>query len=108
MVKGLNVNDQDYDMRTPLHLAAQAGHLEIVQFLVEHGTNINAKDRWGATPLTDTSQDDIKAYLIKNGAVMGKELPQNPLPTCSITDEQFRLFYAAHQNDLLLIQRLNI
>jgi hypothetical protein len=108
VVKGLNVNDQDYDKRTPLHLAAQAGHMEIVQYLVEHGTNINVKDRWGATPLNDTTRDDIKAYLIKNGGVMDKEMPQNPLPICSITDEQFRLFYAAHQNDILLIQRLNI
>jgi glutaminase len=30
IVKGLNINDTDYDSRTPLHLAAQAGHVELV------------------------------------------------------------------------------
>ena len=61
--------------------------MEIVQFLLEQGANINVTDRWGATPLNDTANDEIKAYLIKNGAKMGKEMPQTPLPTCSITDD---------------------
>jgi len=30
IVKGLNINETDYDSRTPLHLAAQAGHVELV------------------------------------------------------------------------------
>jgi glutaminase len=32
----------------------------------------------------------------------------NEVPTCSIGDEQFRLFYAAYYNDIILMQRLNI
>lgn len=35
-VKGLDINQGDYDQRRPLHLAAQAGHIEIVKYLVEH------------------------------------------------------------------------
>jgi hypothetical protein len=30
------------------------------------------------------------------------------LPICGIGDDQFRLFYAAFYNDILLMQRLNI
>lgn len=30
------------------------------------------------------------------------------MPICGIGDEQFRLFYAAYYNDILLMQRLNI
>ena len=75
VVKGLNINDTDYDKRTPLHLAAQAGHIDIVQYLVERGSNINAKDRWGATPLNDATNQEIKEYLIKQGAQKGKEMP---------------------------------
>ena len=33
------------DNRTPLHIAAQQGHLKIVQKLVEEDANINAKDK---------------------------------------------------------------
>ena len=42
IVKGLNINDADYDGRTPLHLACQAGHAEVVQFLLENGANVNS------------------------------------------------------------------
>jgi glutaminase len=50
---GLNLDDGDYDQRTPLHLAASYGHLEIVSFLVSVGIKVNPRDRWGATPLSD-------------------------------------------------------
>jgi hypothetical protein len=102
-VKGLNINDSDYDRRTPLHLAAQAGHMEVVHYLVEQGADINAMDRWDATPLNDAANDEIKTYLLSKGAKKGKEQPKIALPVCSINDEQFQLFYAAHQNDILLM-----
>lgn len=35
---------------TPLHFAAEGGHLEIVKYLVAHGANMSAED-WGVTPL---------------------------------------------------------
>jgi glutaminase len=34
-VQGLNLNQGDYDKRTPLHLAAAAGHLDIVKYIVD-------------------------------------------------------------------------
>ena len=51
--KKVNINQGDYDNRTPLHLAAAEGHFNIVQFLVENNADINAKDRAGTTPLSE-------------------------------------------------------
>ena len=48
-----DMNQGDYDARTPLHLASANGHFHIVKFLVEIGVNVNPVDRWGATPLND-------------------------------------------------------
>lgn len=53
----------DYDQRTALHVAASEGNLEIVNFLLENGTLVNQRDRYGHTPLDD-------AYISKNTAVI--------------------------------------
>ena len=35
----------------PLHQAAQTGDLTLAQKLISQGTDINAQDKWGRTPL---------------------------------------------------------
>ena len=34
---------------TPLHLAAEAGHVDAVTYLVENGANIDSKDNYGVS-----------------------------------------------------------
>lgn len=49
----------DYDRRTCLHLAASEGNLHIVSELCSRSgeVDINAKDRWGGTPLVDAIRE---------------------------------------------------
>ncbi len=42
---------RDYDQRTPLHVAATNGSVEIVRFLLHRGAKVNSVDRWGQTPM---------------------------------------------------------
>ena len=63
---GGNPNTGDYDHRTPLHLAAAEGHLEITKVLVLSGASVHAKDRFGTTPLQEAllnKRDEVATFL---------------------------------------------
>ena len=42
---------QDYDFRTPLHIAAVKNRSDIAHLLINRGAKVNAIDRWKRTPL---------------------------------------------------------
>lgn len=50
---GIPLERGDYDLRTPLHLAAAEGHDDVVRYLLGQGVDPNPRDRWGGTPLSD-------------------------------------------------------
>ena len=41
--------------RTPLHTAALNNKIEAVAALISHGADVNARTKWGMTPLMDAS-----------------------------------------------------
>ncbi|GBG34800.1 Protein kinase, putative [Hondaea fermentalgiana] len=49
------VSAADYDQRTALHVASSEGHLEVVNFLLEAGSLVNQRDRYGHTPLDEAA-----------------------------------------------------
>lgn len=75
---GADVNDQNNTSReTPLHVAADSEHFELIRALVHAGSHINAQDINGRTALHyisygSTKDDDnnvnIAKFLIENGA----------------------------------------
>ena len=79
--KGVDVNTEDEFGFTPLHFAAWVGHKEIVELLIENGSDVNAKivsgPIQGSTPLdlaTLFNQSEIAALLRKHGGKTKKEL----------------------------------
>ncbi|XP_066550266.1 60 kDa lysophospholipase isoform X2 [Amia ocellicauda] len=73
---GSSLSGEDYDGRTPLHIAACEGHLKVVQYLLCHGATVYAKDRYGATPLTNAVKfrhNDVIKLLRKTGAHLSQE-----------------------------------
>jgi ammonium transporter Rh len=78
-------NNGDYDRRTPLHLAASEGHLNVIQYMVvlieenkdKYGQKfpkdswINQEDRFGHTALDDSikyGHHSVSDFLRANGA----------------------------------------
>ncbi|CAK9166231.1 unnamed protein product [Ilex paraguariensis] len=53
LANGINPNSKDYDLRTPLHLAASEGLYLIANLLLEAGASVFSKDRWGNTPVDE-------------------------------------------------------
>ena len=70
--RGADPNAVDYGDITPLHIAAECGHLNITKILIKHGAKVNAETRISKfTPLHKAVQqnwEDIIEILIQNGA----------------------------------------
>eukprot|EP00004_Rigifila_ramosa_P019012 TRINITY_DN4798_c0_g1_i1.p1 TRINITY_DN4798_c0_g1~~TRINITY_DN4798_c0_g1_i1.p1 ORF type:complete len:1400 (-),score=345.14 TRINITY_DN4798_c0_g1_i1:632-4831(-) len=90
----------DYDKRTPLHLAASSGALNIVRFLVDEAkVPIDPIDRWGSTPFDNAIQSqfpEVVAFFQSRGCV----------PTAALKDFTTELFAAAAAGDLQKIKNL--
>ncbi len=73
IVLGANLNWQDEDdfNRTPLHMAASRGKVEIAKILIDAGANVNVQNEWDNTPLHLAAMDgeiEIAQMLIDAGA----------------------------------------
>ncbi|XP_063163484.1 poly [ADP-ribose] polymerase tankyrase-2 isoform X2 [Candoia aspera] len=75
-----NVNCRDTQGRhsTPLHLAAGYNSLDVAEYLLQHGADVNAQDKGGLIPLHNAASygaDDVSALL-------AAAMPLSALPSC--------------------------
>jgi ankyrin repeat protein len=57
--------------RTPLHAACEKGHVEVVEFLLRHDAELDARDEDGNCPLhtaTENQQTQVVQLLLDNGS----------------------------------------
>ena len=60
----IDVNIQDNEDRTPLHVACQANQLKCIELLLSAGADISLKDKRGQTPIALTKKPEIlKLFL---------------------------------------------
>jgi len=101
---GSDVNAEDEDGATALHLAAKQGRKEVAELLITRGANVNARcgkqsDEFGKTPLhfaLEAGQEDLARLLIANGADVNA--------TC--WDQSMPLGIAAYEGDKDMVELL--
>ena len=81
-----DVNGANYEGRTPLHIAASGGSLEVVDLLIELGSAVSPLDSSGNTPLDDALRQGyakVAVHLEAKGAYSGvsfRKLAQSKTP----------------------------
>ncbi|XP_039820792.1 potassium channel KOR2-like isoform X2 [Panicum virgatum] len=60
---GVDPNCKNYDRRTPLHIAAAEGLHLVASMLIGFGADVQAKDRWGNTPLDEGRRCSCKPLV---------------------------------------------
>jgi ankyrin repeat protein len=68
---GIEVDTQDGDGRTPLSLAAERGHYDVVRILSKHGANRELNDSNGQRPVD---------YALRHGPVTHRCILRNWMP----------------------------
>lgn len=79
----LNINDQNNNGFTPLHIITQKGNLEIVNLLIDKGALLDIKSNYGNTALHYAIQnkyEDVSKLLIDKGADVNIVNNQNVYP----------------------------
>ncbi|XP_067278822.1 histone-lysine N-methyltransferase EHMT1 isoform X2 [Pseudorasbora parva] len=78
LVDGIDPNFkmESQNKRTPLHVAAEAGHQEVCHMLVQAGANLDMCDEDQRTPLMEACENnhlDTVRYLLRAGAIVSQK-----------------------------------
>jgi ankyrin repeat protein/urea transporter len=99
--KGANVNSTDYDLRSPLHIAACDGDIELCFMLTtKFRADVNLLDDFGGTPLYDAfchGNFHLIPFLYAHGARM---------PACKAKELTFYLCGFSFEGDFEAVQYL--
>ena len=66
----MDINDRFVFGRTAVFLASENGHLDILQYLIEKGADVDVMDIWDTTPLWIASvlgRTQVVEYLLSLG-----------------------------------------
>lgn len=68
ITSGASPNDKDAHSYTPMHAAASYAHLELLEYLLSVGGDVNLADDDGDTPLFTCESVDAARWLVEHGA----------------------------------------
>ncbi|CAG7852540.1 SubName: Full=Uncharacterized protein {ECO:0000313/EMBL:CCA71894.1} [Serendipita indica DSM 11827] len=70
--EGMSPNAPDQNTYTPMHAAASYGHIELLEYLISKGGDVNVEDEDGDTPLYTAESLDVAKWLVDHGAIINR------------------------------------
>lgn len=97
------LNTRDYEGRSPLFVAALAGHARVVKLLVARGADPNAPDSQGLTPLSvadSNGHHDVVQFLLSVGATLDARREGTSAEELAFLRAANKLYIGARKQDL--------
>ncbi|KAI0691519.1 ankyrin repeat-containing domain protein [Cerioporus squamosus] len=88
-VHSISPNVPDPNTYTPMHAAASYGHLDILEYLISRGGDVNVTDEDGDTPLYVVENVRTAQFLVEHGAVVNRQNAEGISPAQYLEDEDF-------------------
>lgn len=68
--EGVSPNIPDPHTYTPMHAAASYGHINVLEYLISRGGDVNVTDEDGDTPLYTVETVEVARWLVEHGAIV--------------------------------------
>ncbi|CAK6971261.1 protein phosphatase 1 regulatory subunit 16A [Scomber scombrus] len=104
---GVDLNTQDNNGATLLHIASANGYVSVAELLLEHRAKVEVKDCDGWTPLHAAScwgQIPMVELLVAHGASLNTKsvLEETPLDVCMDEEVRAKLMDLKHKHDAIM------
>nr|XP_046226832.1 protein phosphatase 1 regulatory subunit 16A [Scatophagus argus]XP_046226833.1 protein phosphatase 1 regulatory subunit 16A [Scatophagus argus]XP_046226834.1 protein phosphatase 1 regulatory subunit 16A [Scatophagus argus] len=104
---GADLNAQDENGATLLHIASANGYVSVAELLLEHRAQVEVKDSDGWTPLHAAScwgQIQMVELLVAHGASLNTKsvLEETPLDVCMDEEVRAKLMDLKHKHDAIM------
>jgi len=123
--KGCNLNDKNKEFLTPLHLATDKSHYDVMELLLKHGAKVNALDSLGQTCLHRAGREGnvqacrilltfgVDASIVSLQGFTAAQLSTEPVgkilaeePAAGGIDIEYQLLEASKAGDLELVKKI--
>ncbi|KDQ57188.1 hypothetical protein JAAARDRAFT_35792 [Jaapia argillacea MUCL 33604] len=78
--QSISPNAPDQNTYTPMHAAASYGQLQILDYLISQGGDVNITDEDGDTPLYTVENLETATYLVEHGALIERQNNEGTSP----------------------------